>query len=421
MRFAVLLGLVHAAVDAATVTAVYRVSGFDPTITVVFAWVLTYDVLAFGLQPAVGLLQDRRASPRAGMALGLVLAGGVPVVASAPTARGALIPVVVLLAGLGNAAFHLGVGALVLRQDLESATPIGLFVAPGALGLAVGAWFGRTPTAGPTWLALVPVAIGACLVVGCTREPLTDSANASTGIRPTAAVGALRGPAARRDGRRPVIERRDGELGERLGPQPPPDVALSVVGLLMVSIAVRALVGGAATRGYDAGPWLAVGVPAVAVTGKGLGGVLADRFGWLRTTVAALGASCPLLAFVAPHPAVLLVGLLVFQLTMPVTLVAVVRTMRGHVATGFGLTCLALIAGALPTMGPWGDAFVERPVLGVWVLVSAGVAWVGLAGSGLMWRRTPPVRSVWADATGPTSIPDAPAADAGVPSGTRPR
>jgi FSR family fosmidomycin resistance protein-like MFS transporter len=350
-----------------------------------------------------------------------VVAGAGPVIASARPAGGALRAVVVLVAGLGNAAFHLGAGALVLRQDLESATPIGLFVAPGALGLAVGAWFGRTPSAGPTWLALVPVVIGACLVVGCTREPLADPARESTGMKPAATVGVLDGPVAPHVGRRPLTERRDGQLGERLGPQPPPEVALSVVGLLMVSIAVRALVGGAATRGYDAGLWLAVGVPAVAVTGKALGGVLADRFGWLRTTVTALGVSCPFLAFVAPHPAVLLVGLLVFQLTMPVTLVAVVRTMRGHVATGFGLTCLALVAGALPTMGPWGDAFVARPVLAVWVLVSAGVAWVGLAGSGLVWRRTPPVRSAWADATGTTSNPDAPAADAGVPSGVHPR
>lgn len=367
MRRAVLLGLVHATVDAATVTAVYRAGGFAPAVSVAIAWVVAYDVVAFGLQPALGWLQDRRFSPRIGMALGLVGAAAAVVTASAvPEVRGAL-ACVVLLAALGNAMFHLGAGATILGETLERATPVGLLVAPGAAGLAVGVWFGRNPAAGPTWWALLPLLLGALLT-----------------------AQALRTPAAPRPATR--VAGGGGRWGERLT-EPVTDVAAAVVGLLLLSVAIRALVGGSAARGYDAGLWLGLGLPIVAVAGKSLGGLIADRWGWTRTTVAALLVASPLLAFQQPHPVLLLLGLLVFQLTMPVTLVAVARMLREHLATGFGLTCLALVGGALPTLFEWGDALAARPVLGAWVLLSAGVAWAGLTGSGLRWRRTPPAHA----------------------------
>src|SRR5665648_840312 len=50
----------------------------------------------------------------------------------------------VILAGLGNAMFHLGAGAQVLRQGLSRAAPAGLLVAPGALGLALGVCSARS-------------------------------------------------------------------------------------------------------------------------------------------------------------------------------------------------------------------------------------------------------------------------------------
>lgn len=365
MRRAVLLGLVHAAVDAATVTAIYRAGGFAPAVSVAIAWVVAYDVFAFGLQPALGWLQDRRFSPRTGMAVGLGGAAAAVVAAAAvPEAPGSLACVVVL-AAVGNAMFHLGAGAAVLGETLERATPVGLLVAPGAAGLAMGVWFGRNPAAGPTWLALLLLLLGALLT-----------------------AQALRTPAAHQPSTR--VAGGGGRWGERLT-APVTDVTAAVVGLLLLSVAIRALVGGSAARGYDGGLWLILGLPIVAVAGKSLGGLIADRWGWTRTTVTALLVASPLLALKQPHPVLLLLGLLVFQLTMPVTLVAVARMLREHLATGFGLTCLALVGGALPTLFAWGDALAARPALGAWALLSAGVAWAGLTGSGLQWRRTPPV------------------------------
>lgn len=360
-RVAIQLGLVHAVTDAATITALFRATGLHASPGAVFGWVLAYDLLAFAGQPLLGPLVDRVPALRTlGSGLALTIAG-VAVAAVGGGASSGVGIVAVVLAALGNAVTHLGAGVVVLRSGMTRATPAGLLVAPGALGLGVGLWFGRDPGLGPTWLVGVPVLLAVWGVValerrGCLRPPAAPAARAVTTGEPMLSLPA-----------RSVV------------------VGLSV--LLLISVAIRSLVGSSAARGYEAGAWLSVGVPVAAFAGKALGGVVADRAGWLATTVGALVLSAPVLAVRHDHPAALLAGLLLFQMTMPVTLVAVGRLLPDRPATAFGLPCLALVTGSLPAMFAWGADVTSRPVLGVWVLVSAGAAWAGLTGSGLGWRR----------------------------------
>jgi len=385
VRLALVLGVLHAFVDAATVTVLFRatsVHGLGPG--TVFVAVLGYDLVAFGLQPLLGWAQDRWATPRTAMVAGLGFTLGSIVVLEAvsligrltagavsPTTAGSAAAVV--LAGLGNALFHLGAGAQVLRQGLARAAPVGLLVAPGVLGLALGVWFGKQPSAGSAWLIGLPVLVAVGVVVAL-RVPQSSPSVVSAGDGPL--LGESQGLRARR------------RVGTGSGLSVT-SFGCGALALLMTSIAVRSLVGGSASRGYHGGGWLLVGIPLVAFAGKALGGILADRFGWVRTTVSALLASAPLLAFTYPHPTMLLAGLLVFQMTMPVTLVAIVRLMPDRLATGFGLTCLALIMGGLPIMFPWGAALGAKPMIGLWIVISAVAAWGGLRLIGLTWRRRP--------------------------------
>ncbi len=385
VRLALILGVLHAFVDAATVTVLFRattVHGLGPG--TVFVAVLGYDLVAFGLQPLLGWAQDRWATPRTAMVAGLGFTLGSIVVLEAVSWTGRMTAgavslatagsaAAVILAGLGNAAFHLGAGAQVLRQGLSRAAPVGLLVAPGALGLALGVWFGKQPSAGPAWLIGLPVLVAVGVVVAL-RVPQWSPSVVSAGDGPL--LGVSQEPRARR------------RATTGSGPAAT-SFACGALALLMTSIAVRSLVGGSASRGYGAGGWLLVGIPLVAFAGKALGGILADKFGWLPTTVTALLASAPLLAFTYPHPTMLLAGLLVFQMTMPVTLVAIARLMPDRLATGFGLTCLALIVGGLPTMFPWGAGLGAKPMLGLWIVISAAAAWGGLRLIGLTWRRRP--------------------------------
>ena len=140
---------------------------------------------------------------------------------------------------------------------------------------------------------------------------------------------------------------------------------------------------------WETQPVSLVALAAATALGKALGGILADRCGWIRTGVGGTLAALPLLAVASRWPDAAIPGLFLLNLAMPVTLVAVARTMPGHPAFAFGLTCLALLLGALPSLlglpvnTPWFVAAV--------VLISALVLDRGL-------RRLPSYHSL------PTSV-----------------
>jgi FSR family fosmidomycin resistance protein-like MFS transporter len=156
--------------------------------------------------------------------------------------------------------------------------------------------------------------------------------------------------------------------------------------LLLVSVAVRSLVGFSAARGLSPSPWLFFGIPIGAFVGKSLGGFVADRLGWIETSALALIASAPCIAMGQQHTAVLLLGLCLFQMTMPVTLAAVARLMPDRLSTAFGWTCLALILGALP---PWFVAtqpVCVRPALPIWITLACVAVTLGLRQLGIQLR-----------------------------------
>ena len=122
--------------------------------------------------------------------------------------------------------------------------------------------------------------------------------------------------------------------------------------------------------------WLAV----AAAGGKALGGILADRFGWVRVAMIALLSSVPMIMFGAGAAYLAVVGMFLFQMTMAVTLAAVARLFPGQPSLAFGLPCLALIIGAMPVfvgLGPW---FSKPWVSGVLLTLSAAALFKGLSG-----------------------------------------
>jgi MFS transporter, FSR family, fosmidomycin resistance protein len=337
------LGGAHAIVDASTVTAIFRSTHLN-VVAPEAAWgiVLAYDLVAFGSQALLGWCTDRFASPRLATLLGLALTA-----VSLVCCSSSLIATLAC-ASIGNALFHLGAGANVLRGGLESSAPAGVFVAPGAIGLAFGIYYGTRQ--GPVWPLLV-LALAAFSGLSCCRfnAPLRD-----VPAKGTAAFHA------------------------------PRSVNLAI-GLLLVSIMVRSLVGMSAAKGYPRSDLLLLGIPGAAFLGKSVGGFIADRLGWLETSVAALLISIPLIAS-APPALALLLGLLLFQMTMPVTLTAVARLLPQRLATAFGWTCLALILGALPTMLPLGRPLCVRGLLSFWIFGGTVCLYFGLRLSGVQRR-----------------------------------
>jgi FSR family fosmidomycin resistance protein-like MFS transporter len=333
-------GVIHALVDAACVTAVVRASHGSTVGDMGAFWTVAgYDWLAFGLQFPLGLLVDRLRLARPSMIVGAAMAALV-------LAPGPIPPLATIIAaGVGNALFHLGAGGLVLRSAGGRAAPAGVFVAPGALGLGLGLWMGRTGR-GSTFPIYVALAFAVIALVTLDK---------------------------------PVAESRSPPSQLEAAPTRPTVFPwLILLMLLLASVAVRSFVGFGACFQCPGGLAVVIGLPAAGFLGKLVGGMVADRLGWLRVSVGALLLSLPLIAFSGGSLFLALPGVLLFQSTMAVTLVAVYALMPRWPATAFGLPCLALVAGAFPTFVPAGKQLFGRWTFVLLIAVSAAVLAVAL-------------------------------------------
>ena len=301
---AIVYGLLHAGVDGAcaALLAYHKTQG---VLSGEQLWTLflIYNGLAFALQLPFGAMADFRGHYRTAMLGGAGLVG-LGVLPWTPSAHGA-----VALVGIGNAAFHIGAGAMVLRMSPERATAAGLFVAPGSLGLVAGAWCGCN-LGWWSWLSVGLLVL--VVIVVLAMQPIGERRVQYVSFQP-------------RYGR---------------------SVVLGAVGLLFFSVIVRSTVGmtiGAVCEGQAA---ILLGLAWAGFFGKALGGALADRFGWILTSAAALTASAPLL--LVDSGAATIGGMFLFQMTMPVTLLAIYRAFPNEPGLSFGLPTLALFVGSLP-------------------------------------------------------------------------
>jgi FSR family fosmidomycin resistance protein-like MFS transporter len=302
-----------------------------------------YDGLAFGAQVFFGLAVDHWRWPRTAAAAGCV------VTALAIPLLGVSTGLAICAAGLGNALFHVGGGSISLNVTPGRATGPGVFVGPGALGLAVGTSLGRY---GLFWgWPFVVLLLGASVVVYALAHPVISYDR--SGVR-------LRGNHSRA-------------------------TWAAVLVLLLFTISVRALIGMAVPMPWKSDVALLTILTLAIVAGKAFGGMLADRFGWFRVAAACLILSTPLVSFGAGMPGLAIPGMFLFQVTMPVTLAAVALLLPGRPAFAFGVASFALVAGAAPVFT------VFRPVFGMPILsfaISLASAGTLIAGLRLLPRLT---------------------------------
>ena len=154
--------LVHMAVDLSCAFLVFAyVSGGDQW----YLWLLIYNFCAFALQMPIGAAADRldrnscvAAGGCAGVLAGLLLgSAGFPAAAA-------------VLAGIGNACFHVGGGIDVLNRSERKAAPLGIFVAPGALGIFLGTMLGRAGKGPEVWLGGLLILSAAGFLCGAVGQ-----------------------------------------------------------------------------------------------------------------------------------------------------------------------------------------------------------------------------------------------------------
>lgn len=268
--------------------------------------VLLYNLLAFATQPLLGALCDR--FPRRPWAA----LGCLAVAAGALLGCFSLGWAAVVVCGLGNALFHPGGGRDALLASPGTLKEGGVFVSTGAVGVALGMFWG-TAFPLPRIAGAMAALLGLCALL-CWKTPR---------------------PSPQEETRIPAASTLP---------------FWWVVGLALASVALRAFVGGAVPMPWKTGLW-ALAAAAAAFLGKAAGGFLADRTSPRFAGVGALLLSLPLLCLGWAHPLPSLLGLLFFNMTMPVTLGTVADKLPNAPGLAFGLTAQFLIVGTLPLYG----------------------------------------------------------------------
>lgn len=300
-----LLSLVHAVVDLACAALFFAALKGEN----LWLGMVLYNACAFLCQLPMGILADRLNRNLLFGAIGCALVAVGCFLRSMPI-------LAIVVAGLGNGAFHVGGGIEVLNGSEEKAGPLGVFVSPGAIGLYFGKFFSSFFTSIPLLLpAVLLLSGGAMLLVGKT-EFKNGSGNAPLSVKTPKCGGVL-------------------------------------LALLFLVVALRSLMG--TTAAFSTGnllsalpPVWAGLVPVLCLAGgKAAGGFAADRFKTIPTAIVSLGV-CAVLLFFPLHPGMALCALFLFNMSMPLTLFASAKLWRGAKGGAFGLLTAALYIGIVP-------------------------------------------------------------------------
>ncbi len=277
-----------------------------------YFYVLVYNFCAFALQMPFGAVLDlwyakgRKQSSFAVACVGVVL-----------TLVGAVTHPVIL--GIGNALFHIGGGVGIIHEDVKKGwrgRGLGVFVAPGALGLYLGMQLAQNG-AEAQWL----YGAGAFMAIACVG---------------TACVLRRRGVSGKMAG---YLE--DGRgLTETTG-------VIPLAFCLFLAVVLRSYIGMAVTFSWKTTTFAAVLSTLAIVFGKTTGGFFMARFGAFKTAAICLPTAAVLYLFSGCMPAGA-AALFLFNMTMPITLYLLICKLPQYPGFSFGLLTFGLFLGFLP-------------------------------------------------------------------------
>lgn len=289
----------HAIVDFCCSAVIYSFGGFFD-VMLLLKLVIVYNSLAFGLQCIFGFIIDKFDKAQSMAVLGcLLLITGICMY-ERPM-------ITIIFMGIGNAMFHAGGGSIALKLGNGYSKLPGIFVAPGAIGLFFGTLWWKFNPVENIWLAFLPLIAAAFLLF--TDIPKEEQVIYKN--KTTTSVYAI------------------------------------IVILLLTAVAIRSFIGLSYDfSGKNSFLLMVLFVLSIAL-GKMLGGFLADKFGMFNTAVWGLILSVPFLKF-GYIPQCAMIGMFLFNLTMPITVTALANMMPKYKGFAFGLTTFALLIGFLP-------------------------------------------------------------------------
>lgn len=289
--------ILHFLVDMVCAWAMYAYFGAGN-----YENLLIYNFCAFALQLPFGTFLDLRREKYHRLPTIIAMIG------AAATLCGAFSHPALL--GVGNALFHIGAGVDVIEEDFmknHKGRNLGIFVAPGAIGLYLGALLGKKYTN--------PIV---CVISGVTMMILL------------------------------VIRWKQADVHtEKVSCAPDKHCKLLILtACCFAVVVVRSFVGLAVTFSWKSIPLFAAMAVCCTAAGKSCGGFLGARFGFLRTAVFTLLSAS--LCFLRGDVWISgIAAIFLFNMTMPLTLYWLAEKLTGMEGFSFGLLTFGLFLGFL--------------------------------------------------------------------------
>ncbi len=294
--------IAHLVTDAACAYLLLGILNLDSNAVLAM---LIYNAIAFMFQAPLGWLIDKMLNPKLAAMTGLTFIAVSFLFWNNSYAA-------LIIVSLGNALFHVGGGSLVLSLKEKKATLSAIYVAPGAIGLTIGALLSVSGFAVP------PLTFPLLLLILCGVVYFINTPDFS---------------------RNPKHHRTTNS-----------NYGILIILLIMIPVAVRSLIGLSIDFPWKQNQHLLILLVAATALGKVVGGILADRYGLMKTGITGLFIATPLLAFYSSAPLLAIFGAFLFNFTMPVTLIATLNILPEQKGLSFGLTTVALFIGSLPTI-----------------------------------------------------------------------
>lgn len=261
---------------------------------------IVYNVVAFGFQIIVGYIADVGNHYKSYIFMGLIIG----VIALNMKSLGLYS---ILFVAIGNAIYHIGGGVKSLQLFPGKSAPAGIFVAPGAIGVFLG--YQIASQGFDISLYLTIVTAGLILLMYYVYRNSQDEIQNLNRIHPK--------------------------------------FTTILLGIFII-VFVRGFIGMNLIFPWKSNMVLSSLLVGGVFIGKFLGGVLGDRFGFKKIGIGGLVLSLPFLLLGYYYSIFGIVGALLFNLTMAITLYIVVNSMGRYQGFAFGITTLALLLSYLP-------------------------------------------------------------------------
>jgi FSR family fosmidomycin resistance protein-like MFS transporter len=293
--------------------------------------IVLYTFLSFGTQPFIGIIADKTKKYRLMIyiSVALMVIGTIKINIYFST----------VLLGLGNSLFHIaGGGVAIFSRERDS--DLGVFVAPGAVGLMLGYNFNHLYIIFEILLFALVIFL---ILTGFNDKYYINATNHSK---------------------------------ENSSSSREFDVMIPML-LIISAVFIRGFSGTMIKPDFINNAWLTIIFASFIALGKAIGGFISDRIGASKSILLMLFPSAFILAFGKDLFVTAFIGILLFNTTMPITLGLLTRILPENKNFAFGLAACMLFIGTYCTYylsaftGYLWYLFLTMTIIGAIAIISA--------------------------------------------------